>query len=90
MALYRKRKNVWKFGFDKFVQVLHVHDHWICISNYNPWFDQNTIWDYWWVYDSLNQPLKYLPYLKPLMRKLNDQTDVIVMYPTVVAQQGIF
>ena len=65
-------------------------DHWVCVTNYNPWFDINKTYDYWWVYDSMNNPLQYLQYIKPIMRKLNNNSDVSVMYPTVVQQKGYF
>ena len=43
--------------YDKFVQVVHVSNHWVCVKNYNPWFDKNKTYHYWWVYDSMNNPL---------------------------------
>ena len=42
-----------------------------------------------WIYESLNDPSKYLSHLKRVMRKLNNNMDVPAMYPTVVSQEGI-
>lgn len=36
----------------------------------------------------LNQPLVYLPYLKPIFHRLNDGINVSVYYPQLLVQDG--
>jgi len=73
---------------ETFVQVLHVYDHWICITNYNSWLYPENPLGIWSVYDSLQNPAKYLPYLKPLIHKFTNKKNVDVLYPVVYKQRG--
>lgn len=62
-----------------FIQVLHVYNHWVTVTNYNPFYDQYHSLGVWFVYDSLNNPKFYIPYLKPAMKRLNMDSNSITI-----------
>ena len=62
-----------------FIQVLHAKDHWVTITNYNPFFDPQFSLGLWFVYDSLNRPDFYLPFLKPALKRLSFNANRFVV-----------
>lgn len=77
------------------VQVVHVLNHWVCITNFNPKYYNDFIPEEdhckirrWFLYDSLNMQEFYLPYLKPFLKRHNCESgEVQVITCDVIRQQ---
>ena len=70
------------------VFVVHAYDHWVTLTNINP----NSPPDLpgtWLMYDSLNQPDKYLPILHKSFRTLSPDTNKFTIETVeVISQYG--
>ncbi len=64
-----------------FVQILLADNHWVTVTNYNPFYTDITN-DYsnkWFYFDSFNNPSQYIPSIKHAMKRLNTQSGSIQM-----------
>jgi hypothetical protein len=71
------------------VQVVHVYNHWVCITDYNPYFEvvPNDKTRRWFLYDSLNMQEFYIPYLKPCLKRYNIDVGLLEIVTCDVPQQ---
>lgn len=71
-----------------FIQVVHLENHWVCLTNYNPWLDESNPIGTWHMYDSIQQPETYLPKIGEVMKRFTDGVRCHVNYPTLRKQFG--
>ena len=75
-----------------FVTILSASDHWITLTNYNPFYNEKINdcgLGVWFVYDSLNDPENYLKIVAPALKRLNmDSGSVRVLGCNMPQQYG--
>jgi hypothetical protein len=62
----------WQNYANNFQQMVHIYNHWVLITDYNPYYerDPNDISVRVFLYDSVNSPDFYITYLKPRLKRL--------------------
>ena len=68
--------------------MIHLLDHWVCITNYNPWLYPNEPLGIWHVYDSIQNPDKYCPLAAKIIAKFTDGDNCQFMYVVLPKQIG--
>ena len=70
------------------MQVVHLDDHWVCLTNYNPWLDPNNPYGTWHLYDSLQAPDIYVPRLTSVIHKFTDGVSCSINHVILPKQLG--
>ncbi len=76
--------------YDKhFAQILHADNHWVTVTNYNSFYEEQQHENKWFYFDSFKKPIVYIPYIKNTMNRLNSQKSLIKMvHCNVYPQHG--
>ena len=68
--------------------MIHLYNHWVCITNYNPWLFPENPTGIWHLYDSLQAPESYVHLLSNVIRRFTDGAHCNINYVIMPKQSG--